>query len=119
MEKPANPVLFAKFRQACFPKMPVWYMTDIMAKGNCFNQIFVQSQASPDRPCDLRYDLHMDNTVGDMVIFDKVKDLRLVDIPRVCPCMDDPIGIPGIRSTDIILFSVVPSHRVSTGRSEW
>jgi hypothetical protein len=119
MEKPANPVLLAEFRQAGFPEMPVWDMTDIMAEGNCFNQIFVQSQASPDRPCDLRYDLHMDNAVSDMVIFDKVKDLRLVDIPRVCPSMDDPIGIPGIRSTDIIRFSVVPSHCVGTGCSEW
>jgi hypothetical protein len=119
MEKPANPILLAEFRQACFPKMPVRDMTDIMAEGNCFNQIFVQSQASPDRPCNLRYDLHVDNTVGDMVVFDEIKDLRLVDIPRVCPCMDDAISIPGIRSTDIFRFSVVPSHCVGTRRSEW
>jgi hypothetical protein len=119
MEKPADPILLAEFRQACFPKMPVRDMTDIMAKGNCFNQIFVQSQTSPYRPCDLRYDLHVDYTVGDMVVFDKIKDLRLIDVPRVCPCMDDPVGIPGIRSTNIIRFSVVPSHCVCTGRSEW
>jgi hypothetical protein len=118
MEKPANPILLAEFRQAYFPEMPVRDMAYIMAESNCFNQIFVQSKASPDRPCDLRYDLHMDNTVGDVVVFDKIKDLRLVDIPRVCSCMDDPISIPGIRSTDIIRFSVVPSHCVGTGRSE-
>jgi hypothetical protein len=118
MEKPANPILVAEFRQACFTKMPIRYMTDIMAKGNCFNQIFVQSQAPPDRPCDLRNDLHVDDTVGDMVIFDKIKDLRLIDVSRICPCMDDPVCIPCIRSTDIIRFSVVPSHCVSAGRSE-
>jgi hypothetical protein len=94
-------------------------MTDIVAKGNCFNQIFVQSQAPPDRPCDLRNDLHVDDTVGDMVIFDKIKDLRLIDVSCVCPGMDDTVSVPGIRSTDIFCFSVVPSHCVSAGRSEW
>jgi hypothetical protein len=118
MEKPANPVLLAEFRQACFPKMPVRDMPDIMAESNCFNQIFVQSQASTDRPGDLRYDLHMDNAVGDMVVFDKVKDLRLIDISRVCPCVDDPISIAAIGGTDIIRFSVVPPHCIGTGRSE-
>ena len=108
MEKTTNSILFAEFRQACFPKMPVWDMTDIVAKGYCFNQIFVESQASPDSPRDLRYNLHVDYPVGDMVVFDKIKDLRLMDVLVYALVWMILSSIPGIRGTDIIRFSVVP-----------
>jgi len=90
-------------------------MPYIMPKSDRFNEILVQPKAPPDRPGDFGYDLHMDDAMGDVVVFDKVKDLRLVDVPCVCPCMDDSISIPGVGGADILRFSVVPPHGISAG----
>jgi hypothetical protein len=60
----------------------------------------------------------MDDAVSYMVVLYKGKDLGLIDIPGVCPCMDDTVSITGIRSTDILRLSVVPSHGIGTNRGE-
>jgi hypothetical protein len=90
-------------------------MTDVMPKRDCLNEILIQTQASSDSSRDFRYDLDMNDPVGDVVVFDKVKDLRLVDVSRVCPCMDDTIGIAGVRGTDIFGSPVMAAHCICTG----
>jgi hypothetical protein len=57
----------------------------------------------------------MDDPVGDVVVFDKVKDLRLVDVPCISPGMDDTVCIARVRGPDVIGFPVIPAQSVGTG----
>jgi hypothetical protein len=60
----------------------------------------------------------MDDTVSDVVVLYERKDLGLIDIPGVCPRVDDTVSITGIRSADILRLSVVPPHSIGTNRSK-
>ena len=60
----------------------------------------------------------MDDPVGDMVVFHQGKYLCFIDIPGICPRVDDAVSIPGIRCPDIVRFSVMPPHGISTDSSE-
>ncbi len=118
VEKPAYAVPLAECRETGLAKMTIRDMAYVMPERDRLNEILVQPQASPDRPRDFRYELDMDDPVGDVVIFDKVKDLRLVDVSRVCPCMDDAIRIAGVRSADIFCIPVVTAGCIGTGRGK-
>jgi hypothetical protein len=39
--------------------------------------------------------LYVKHTVGDVIVFDKIKDLGFVDISGICTGMEDPIGVNG------------------------
>ena len=54
----------------------------------------------------------MDDTVGDVIVLDKVEDLRLVDVPGVRPGVDDPVRIAGIRGADVFRFLILPPPRI-------
>ena len=54
----------------------------------------------------------MDDTVSDMIVLDKVEDLSLVDVPGVCPGVDDPVRIAGIRGADVFRFLILPPPRI-------
>jgi hypothetical protein len=60
----------------------------------------------------------VDDAVSNVVVLYERKDLGLIDISGVCPRVDDTVSIPGIRSTDILRLSVVPSHGIGTNRGE-
>jgi hypothetical protein len=60
----------------------------------------------------------MYDAVSDVVVFYERKDLCLIDIPGVCPRVDDTVSITGIRCTDILRLSVVPPHGIGTNRGE-
>jgi hypothetical protein len=115
VKKSAYTVFFAECREAGLAKVAVRDMSDVMPESNCFNEIFVQPQAAPDRPGDLRDELDMNHPVGDVIIFDKVKDLSLVYVARVRPCVDDPVCIPGVGSSDIFCDQVMTSRCICTG----
>ena len=68
-------------------------VADIVPQRNRFDQVFVQVQKSPDGPCNLRHQLHVQHAVRNVVIFDQVKDLRLVDVAAVAIRMNDLVGI--------------------------
>jgi hypothetical protein len=60
----------------------------------------------------------VDDAVSNVVVLYERKDLGFIDISGVCPRVDDAVSITGIRSTDILRLSVVPSHGIDTNRSE-
>jgi len=98
--------------------MAVGDMTYVMPECDRFYEILVQSQAPPYRPRNLRYELDMDNPVGDVIVFHQVKDLGLVNVPRICPGMDDAIGIAGVRGADIFSSPVVTARCICAGGSK-
>ena len=55
----------------------------------------------------------MDDPVGDVVVFDKIEDLRLVDIAGVCPAVDDPVGVAGVRGAEVCRLLILAPHRIS------
>jgi hypothetical protein len=118
VEKLSNAVPLAECREAGFAKVAVGDMANIMPESNRFNQILVQPQASPDSPGNFRHELDVDDPVGYVVVFDKVEDLCLVNVSRVCPCMDDAIRIAGVGSADIFCSPVVTADCIGTGCSE-
>ncbi len=73
--------------------MPIRDMSDIMTESNCLDEIFIQAETSSDRPRDLRNKLDMNYTMGDMVVFDERENLGLIDVPRICPRMDDSVRV--------------------------
>ncbi len=50
----------------------------------------------------------MDNTVGDMIVLDKVENLCFVDVAGVGPGVDNPVRIAGIRGAEVFRFLVLP-----------
>ena len=108
------PYCSQKCGQTVLPEVPVRDMPDIMTECDCLDKILVQTKASPDRSCNLGNELDMNDTMGDVVVFHKGKDLGLVNVPGVCPCMDDPVSITGVGCTDILGFSVVPPDGIGT-----
>jgi hypothetical protein len=110
----SDPVFFTKLQKAGFAEMPIWDVTDVVPECDCFDKIFVEAQAPANRAGDLRDELDMDHPVGDVIVLDKVKDLRLVDVPGICPGMDDPVRIPRIGGPDIFRFPVLPPECLIT-----
>jgi hypothetical protein len=70
-------------------------VTDIVAKGNSLDKIFIEMQEAADSPGYSGYQLNMQNPVGYMIIGDEGKDLGFVDIPGVGTGVEDPVGIEG------------------------
>src|SRR5208283_3835416 len=94
MEKFPEAVFFAEIREAGFAEVAVRDMADVVPERDRLNQVLVEAQAPADRACDLRDELDMNHPVGDVIVLHKVKNLGLVDVPRVCPGMDDPVRVP-------------------------
>jgi hypothetical protein len=114
MEKFPDTILFAETGQAVLPEMAVRDMPDIMTECNRFYEIFVEPETSTDRPRNFGDKLNMNYTVGNVVVFHKGKNLGFVNVPGVCPRMDDPVRIAGVRCPDILGFPVVPPHGIGT-----
>jgi hypothetical protein len=58
-------------------------MPDIMTKCDCLDKILVQTEAAPDRSCNLGNELDVNDAMCDVVIFHEGKDLGLVNVPGV------------------------------------
>jgi hypothetical protein len=87
----------ADIGQKAFTIMPERSVSNIMAQGDGFNEIFIQMQKPADGPGDFRYQLNMQHTMGDMVVLDEVKHLCFIDISRIGPGMKNPVDIQGER----------------------
>jgi hypothetical protein len=118
MKKFTNAVTVTERRETGLAKVAIRDMPYVMPESDRFNKVLVQTQASSDSSGNFRYQLDMYYTVGDVVVFDKVKDLRLIDISRVRPCMNYSISIPGVGSTNIFCVPVVTPDCVCTGCSK-
>ena len=81
---------------------------DVVTEGNPFYEILIEPQKSADRSCNFGNQLHMQNTVGDVVIFNKVEHLRLINVPGIGKGVKDPIRVHckvlPVPSVDFILF---------------
>ena len=75
--------------------MPEGCMTDVMAQCDGFNEVFIQSQKPADGTGNFRYQLNMENTMGDVVILDQVKNLGFVNIAGICTRVKYYIHIQG------------------------
>lgn len=115
VEKLTYSIPLAEYGQTVLTEVPVRDMPDIMTKRNCLDEVLIQAKAAPDSSCNLGNKLDMNDTMGDVIIFHKRKDLSLIDIPGVCPGMDDTISVSGVWGSDILSFSIVPPEGVSTG----
>ncbi len=93
MEKLPDAILLAESGKAALPEMSIRNMADIMTEGNCLDKVFIKAETSSYRPRNLRNELDMDYTMGNMVVFDERENLGLIDVPRVCPCMDDSVRV--------------------------
>ena len=86
-------------------------MADIVTQRNRLDQVLVQIQETSDGPCDLRHQLHVEHAVRYVVIFDQIKDLRLVDVAAVAIGMDNLVRIvKEIRAN--IFGSLVKTNRL-------
>jgi hypothetical protein len=114
VKKLSNAVLLTERGQTFLPEMSVRDMPDIMTECNRLNKILIQTEATPYCPGNLGNELDVYNTMGYVIIFYERENLSLVNIPGVCPCMDDPVRITGVWCTDILGFPVVPPQGIST-----
>ena len=46
-------MFLTEIREAGFPKVPVWNVSDIVPQSDSFYQVFIKTQAPPDGSCDL------------------------------------------------------------------
>ena len=76
-------MITAKSVQNMFTFMPERRVTDVMAQGNCLDQIFIQSQKASCCSGDSGDQLHMQHTMCDVVIVDQRKNLGFVDIAGI------------------------------------
>ena len=70
-------------------------VADIMSQGNGLDQIFVEPQKPADGTRDLGDQLHMQHTVGDVVVGNQVKNLSFVNVAGVGPAMQNSVSIQG------------------------
>jgi hypothetical protein len=112
MIKFPDPVLFAQLRKAGLPEMSVRDVAYIVPERDCFDEILVEPERAADSPGDLRDKLDVDDPMGDVIVVNEIKDLRLVDIPCVRPGVDDPVGIAGERSADVLRFPVMTAQGI-------
>jgi hypothetical protein len=99
-------LLLKEFRQNAFPIVAEGCVPDIVPERNGFDQVLVQVQESADGPCNFGNQLHMEYAVCDVVVFDEVENLRLVDVTAVAVGMDDPIRVMKKIWTDVFGFCV-------------
>lgn len=95
MEESTDPVGFAEMGEEFFTVMTEGRVADIMPEGDCLDQVLVEVEKPAHRPPDLGYELHVKDPVGDVVVFDKIENLGLVDVPRVGERMKYAVGING------------------------
>jgi hypothetical protein len=81
--KSPDTVPSANLRQIPFAVMPEWGMAYVMAKSDSLNEILVQPQKAADIPRYLGEKLNVQNPVGDVVVVNQIKHLRLVNISGV------------------------------------
>jgi hypothetical protein len=86
-------MLPAEIGEHSFPIMPEWGVSDVVSQGNRLNEIFIQAQESADGSGNFGYQLNMEDPVGNMIVLDQIKYLCFIDIPRICPGMENPVRI--------------------------
>ena len=70
-------------------------MADIVSQSNRFDQVLVKPQKTTDRSGNLGNQLHMEDPVGDMVVFHQVKNLGFIDIAGISQGIENAIHING------------------------
>jgi hypothetical protein len=95
MQKIADAGLLAQFGQVTFAFMAEWRMADIMAQGDCLDEVFVEPEKTADGAGNLGNQLHMQHPVRDVVVGNQVKYLGLVDVAGVGPTVQNPVRIQG------------------------
>lgn len=102
-------MLDTDFREKFFSFMAEGWVTDIMAKGDGFDQIFVEIEKAPYGSGNARNQLNMNNPVGNVIVGDETEDLGFVDISAVGPGVKDTVGIEGkCLPVAILFFSFSP-----------
>jgi hypothetical protein len=76
-----------------------------MAQGNGLDQVLIQPQKTADSSADFGNQLDMQNPMGDVIVFDQIKNLGLVDIPGIGKGMQYPIRIKG-KSLTVSVFGM-------------
>ena len=79
IEEPAG-VLVVKLIEVDLAAMGKGGMTDVMAQRNGLDEIQIQIQRPADGTGDPGYQLHMQTSPGDIIVFDKGEHLGLVGI---------------------------------------
>ena len=74
---------FGDFGEESFAVMAERSMSDVVSKGNCFNEIFVEPEYSPHGSSYLGDQLYVEDPMGNMIILDKIKDLGFINISRI------------------------------------
>jgi hypothetical protein len=81
--KTAQAMLQGKLGEKSLSVMAEGAVPDIVAQGDCLNEIFVQGKKPAAGSSDLGNKLHVQNPVGNVVILDQVKDLGLVYVSGI------------------------------------
>jgi hypothetical protein len=68
-------------------------MPNIMTQGDSFYQILVKTQKPANRASDFRYQLHVQDPVGNVIILKQEENLGFVYVAAVGLGMDDSIRI--------------------------
>ena len=66
---------------------------DVVSQGDVLDQVFIEPQQTADGAGDFGDQLYMQHAMGDMVMFDQVKDLGLVDVTGIGLGMQNPVRI--------------------------
>jgi hypothetical protein len=95
MQKGTNSIALGNFGEEALPVMPKGGVADVMSQGYGLNQIFIEPQKTADGPGNFRHKLNMKYPMGDMVMFNQIKDLGLVYITGVGQGVEDTVRIQG------------------------
>jgi hypothetical protein len=95
MKESADMVGLTQPGEKFLPIMAKRRVPDIVPEGYGLDQVFIQTKKTPYCPRDFRYELYVQDPVGDMVVFDKIKYLGLVYITGISQRMENPVSIYG------------------------
>jgi len=111
MEKSTDMVGFTQIREESLPVMAERRVSDIMRQGDRLDQVFIEMEQAADSPGDLGYKLHVQDSMGNVIVLDEIEDLGLVYIAGVGQGMENPIRINRetlsvpLLDVGVILFS--------------
>jgi hypothetical protein len=93
----------ANFGKILFAVMAKRTMSNIVSQSYCLEKILVQSQKAANGPGYLGDQLDMEDSMGNVVVVDKIKNLSFVNIPGIGQGMKYAIRIHGeIRSMAVL-----------------
>jgi hypothetical protein len=93
MEEPAYLMRFTNNGKKSLSIMPEGGVADIVPEGYGLDQILIEPEKTPYGPCDLRHKLHMQDPVGNVIIFYQIKNLSFVYIAGISQRMENPIRV--------------------------